>query len=77
MKLFLRKNSRENKHLFRMNKTKLSIYKKVLHQVCEKFDRVEELIKEKIAEICCQEKLSVERELISFMKDCVLLLGFK
>ena len=37
-----------------MNKSKLNIYKKVLNEVCEK------LIKQKIEEICCQEKLSME-----------------
>ena len=43
-----------------MNKTKLNVYKKVLHEVCEKFDETREFIKEKIEEICCQEKLLVE-----------------
>ena len=43
-----------------MNKTKLNVYKKVLHEVREKFDRAEEFINQKIKEICCQEKLSVE-----------------
>ena len=27
-----------------MNKTKLNVYKKVLHKVCEKFDGAEEFI---------------------------------
>ena len=43
-----------------MNKTKFNVHKKVLQEVCEKFDGVEEFIKEKIEEICCQEKLSLE-----------------
>ena len=43
-----------------MNKTKLNVYKKVLHDVCEKFDGAEEFINLKIEEISCQEKLSVE-----------------
>ena len=33
VKLFLRKNSRENKHLFRMNKTKLKVNKMILQEV--------------------------------------------
>ena len=43
-----------------MNETKLNVYKKVLPKVCSKFDGAQEFIKEKIEEICCQEKLSVE-----------------
>ena len=58
-----------------MNETKLNVYKKVLHVVCEKFNGAEEFIKESIEEIWCQEKLSVEK-LILFMKHCVLLLSF-
>ena len=58
--VFLHKKTREKKHLFMMNKTKLKVYKKVVHEVCEKFDGAEEFIKEKTEEICFQEKLSVE-----------------
>ena len=37
------------------------MYKKVLQEVCEKFDGAEEPIKDKIEEICSDEKLlSVE-----------------
>ena len=43
-----------------MNKTKLNVYKMVLHEVCDMFDGAEEFIKEKIEEICCQKKLSAE-----------------
>ena len=43
-----------------MNKTKLNVYKKALHEVCEKFDGDEKFINQKIGEICCQEKLSVK-----------------
>ena len=32
----------------------------MLPKVCQKFDGAQESIKEKIEEICCQEKLSVE-----------------
>ena len=62
----MRKNSRENKNLLRMNKTKLNVYKKVLYEVCEKFVGTDEFIKKKIEEICCQVKLSVE-EVIHFV----------
>ena len=34
-----------------MNETKLNVYKKVLHVVCEKFNGAEEFIKERIEEI--------------------------
>ena len=45
-----------------MNNTKkLNVYKKVLQEVCEKFDGAEEFIREKIEGICSEEKvLSVE-----------------
>ena len=43
-----------------MNNTKLSSYKKVLPEVCEKLDSAEEFIKVKIEEICSNEKLLVE-----------------
>ena len=36
-------------------------FKKVPHKVCEKFDGAKEFNKETIEEICCQEKLSVEK----------------
>ena len=49
-----------SKTLLRMNKTKLNVYKKVLHEVCQKFNGAEEFINQKIKEICCQEKLSAE-----------------
>ena len=39
-----------------MNKTKLKVYKNVLDQVFEKFERSAEFIKEKIKEICFQGK---------------------
>ena len=59
-KLFLRKNSRKNRYLLRMNKIKLNVYKNILQEVCEKFDGAEEFINQKIEETCCHEKLSVE-----------------
>ena len=43
-----------------MNNAKLSFYKKVLPEVYEKFDGAEEFIKNKIEEICSNEKLLVE-----------------
>ena len=43
-----------------MNEAKLKVYRKVLHDVCETFDREVEFINEKTEKSCCQEKLSVE-----------------
>ena len=43
--------------------------KKVLQEVCKKFDGAEELIKDKIEEIRSNEKLSVEEIAYLFMKD--------
>ena len=43
-----------------MNNVKLNVYKKVLQEVCTKFDGAEEFIRDKIVEYCNNEKLSVE-----------------
>ena len=43
-----------------MNNAKLNVCKKVLQELCEKFNRVEEFIKDKIEEIFCNENSSVE-----------------
>ena len=43
--------------------------KKVLQEVCKKFDGAEELIKDKIEEVRSNEKLSVEQTAYLFMKD--------
>ena len=43
-----------------MNSTKLNVCKKVLREVCEKFDVAKEFIRNKTEEICSDEKLSVE-----------------
>ena len=43
-----------------MNTTTMYVYKKVLYEIFVKFDGVEEFINQKIKEICCQEKLSME-----------------
>ena len=51
-----------------MNKTKLKVYKKVLHEVCQKFNGAEEFINQKIEGICCQGKLLVE-EVIYFVYE--------
>ena len=40
-----------------MNKTRLNVYKKVLHEVCKNFNGAEKFINQKIEEICCQENL--------------------
>ena len=52
-----------------MNDVKLNVYKKVLQEVCEKFDGAEEFIKEKIKEICTNGKLSVEEVTYFFVND--------
>ena len=43
-----------------MNNTKIIIYKKVLQEVCEKFNDVETFVKERIEELCNEKKLSAE-----------------
>ena len=52
-----------------MNNAKRNVYKKVLQDVCEKFDGAEKFIKEKIEEICSNGKLSVEEMTYSLMND--------
>ena len=53
-----------------MNNTKLNVYKKVLQEVCEKFNGAENFIKEKIEELCCSNGiLSVEEVTHLFMND--------
>ena len=52
-----------------MNSTKLYVYKKVLQEVCKKFDGAEEFIKNKIEEICSNGKLSVKEVTYLFMND--------
>ena len=43
-----------------MNNAKINVYKKVPQEVRKKFDGAEEFIRDKIEEICNNEKLSVE-----------------
>ena len=43
-----------------MSNTKLNVYKKVLQEVCEKFNGAEEYIKERIEVLCSKSKLSAE-----------------
>ena len=55
---------------------KLNVYKKVFQEVREKFDGVEDFIKEKIEEICNNERLRqlLKLELVVFVK--ILQLSF-
>ena len=55
-----------------MNNLKIKIYKRVLKEVCKKFEGAEDFINRNIDEICSQEKLSVE-EVIYFL---CFLVGF-
>ena len=43
-----------------MSNTRIIIYKKVLQEVCEKFNGVEAFVKERIEELCNEKKLSAE-----------------
>ena len=43
-----------------MNNTKINIYKKVLQEVCEKFNDVEAFVRERIEELCNAKTLSAE-----------------
>ena len=52
-----------------MNNTKLNVYKKVLHEVCEKFNGAEQYIEERIEELCSESKLSVYEVTYLFIND--------
>ena len=43
-----------------MSNTKLNVYKKVLQEVCEKFNGAEQYTKERIEVLCSESKLSEE-----------------
>ena len=43
-----------------MSDTKLNVYKKVLQDVCEKFNGVEQYIQERIKELYSESQLSVD-----------------
>ena len=43
-----------------MNTARISIYKNVLQEICEKFSSVEAFVKERIEELCNEKQLSVE-----------------
>ena len=51
-----------------MNNAKLNAYKKVLQEVCEKFNLAEQYIKERCEELYSR-KLSVEEVTYFFMND--------
>ena len=59
-----------------MNKTKLNVYRNVLHKVCEKFDGAKEFINQKIEAIYCQEKLSVFDQIIKNKKNDIIWLTY-
>ena len=52
-----------------MNHTKISIYKKVLQEVCEKFNDAEAFVGERIEELCNEKKLSAEEVTYLSMND--------
>ena len=53
----------------KMNNVKINVYKKVLQELCEKFNGAEAYTKERIQELCSKNKLSVEEVTYLFMKD--------
>ena len=66
--------ARKQKQLVRtkeakMNNTKITLYKKVLQELYEKFNGAETYIKERIEELCSENKLSVEEVTYLFMNN--------
>ena len=57
-----------------MNNTKINVYKKVLLKLCEKFNGAEAYIKERIEELCSENKLSVEEVKTNIILSVALLL---
>ena len=69
----VKETKRNQKQLLRtreakLNNTKVNVYKKVLQELCEKFNGAEAYIKERIDELCSENKLSVE-EVPYFFKN--------
>ena len=52
-----------------MNNTKINIYKKVLQEVCEKFNDAESFLREIIEELCNEKKLSAEEVTYLIVND--------
>ena len=57
-----------------VSNTNLNVYKKVLQEVCEKFNRAEQYIKERIEELCSKSKLSINEVTYLFTTILRLLL---
>ena len=65
---------RKQKQLLRtreanMNNLKINVYKKVLQELCEKFNGAAAYIKKGIEELCSENKFSVEEVTYLFMND--------
>ena len=54
----------------KMNDTKINVYKNILQELCEKFEGAEGYIKQRIEELCSENKLSVEEVTYLFINDC-------
>ena len=54
-----------------MSNTKLNVYKKVLQEVCEKFNGVEQYVQERIKELYRESQLSVD-EIKLFVHEWLL-----
>ena len=62
-----------------MNKIKIKVYKKVLKEICEKYDGEEDFLNDRIEEICSHEKLSTEEIvyfLLGFYSSCLIVSFF-
>ena len=57
-----------------VSNTNLNVYKKVSQEVCEKFNRAEQYIKERIEELCSESKLSIDEATYLFTTILRLLL---
>ena len=66
--------ARKQKQLVRtreakMNNTKINVYRKIMQELCEIFNDAEAYIKERIEELCSENKWSVEEVTYLFMND--------
>ena len=66
--------ARKQKQLVRtretkINNTKINVYKKALQELCEKFNGTEAYIKERIEELCSENKFLVKEVTYLFMND--------
>ena len=55
------------------SKSKIKIYKKIIEEVCKKYDRAQEYITNRVKELCSQEVILTDEVLTRFQANLLLL----